>query len=93
MKRRLFLAAYDIKQPSRLREALYVLKDFACGGQDSVFECWLTGAEKSELMARMVETMDTTEDRFFVIPLDERGAFACLGTAVAAQDSPLYYVG
>jgi len=37
--RQLYLAAYDVSCPRRLRKALYVLRGFASGGQKSVFEC------------------------------------------------------
>ncbi len=40
--RKLYIAAYDISNPRRLRQALKILKGYACGRQKSVFECYLT---------------------------------------------------
>ena len=40
MSRKLYLVAYDVREPSRLRRALHILKDYAYAGQKSVFECW-----------------------------------------------------
>lgn len=36
-----YLAAYDVSDPKRLQQALHVLRDYATGGQKSVFECFL----------------------------------------------------
>ncbi len=44
MARTLYLVAYDVRRPSRLRKALRVLKDYASGGQKSAFECYLSAA-------------------------------------------------
>jgi CRISPR-associated protein Cas2 len=93
MERDLYLAAYDIAEPDRLHKSLDILKDYAGGGQKSVFECYLSGAEKKELFSRMEALMNLQEDRFFVIPLDERGIHASLGIADIPQDLSLYYIG
>ncbi len=93
MSRQLYLAAYDITQPSRLRRCLATLKDYAGGGQKSVFECFLSPQEKQELLARMTALIDPDTDRFVIAPLDERGLYYSLGKAEPPQDGPLYYVG
>jgi CRISPR-associated protein Cas2 len=90
--RKLYLAAYDIRDPRRLRKSLQVLRDYASGGQKSVFECYLTPAEKVELMRRMRSVMDVTEDRFLVVPLAS-GAVRVLGAAVMPVDPDFFYVG
>ena len=46
MVRDLYLVAYDIREPRRLRKMLYLLKEYASGGQKSAFECYLTAGEK-----------------------------------------------
>lgn len=91
--RNLYLAAYDIRCPRRLRRALQVLKDFACGGQKSVFECYLDVAERSELLRRIEDTIDLDVDRFLVVPIPGRGAVEVMGTAIAPADPEFYYVG
>lgn len=86
------LAAYDIRHPRRLRKALFVSKDYARGGQKSVFECYLTATEKQELTHRIKAVMDDTEDRFLIVPL-KSGAVSVLGKAIEPLDPGFYYVG
>ena len=42
----LYIAAYDVSEDRRLRQALMVLRNYATGGQKSVFKCFLSPAEK-----------------------------------------------
>ncbi len=91
-ERLLHLAAYDIRHHRRLRQCLYVLKDFACGGQKSVFECYLHPYERDELIARMLDVMDDSEDRFLVVPL-QTGPVQVMGVAVQPMDPDFFYVG
>lgn len=90
--RQLYLAAYDIRNAKRLRAALHVLKDFACGGQKSVFECYLAGCEREELLHRVELVMDPEEDRFLVVPLS-LGAVRVKGIAIEPADPDFFYVG
>ena len=64
-----YLAAYDVTDPERLQAALHVLKGYACGGQKSVFECFLTVRERGALLAEVRGVLDTREDRFMLLPL------------------------
>lgn len=91
--RSLFLAAYDIRQPRRLRQALRVIKAYACGGQKSAFECWLTPAEIPQIVAEMRAVMDQGEDQFALVPLDPRRTPVALGIAVPPADPAFYYFG
>lgn len=92
-QRQLYLAAYDISCNRRLRKALYVLRGYASGGQKSVFECFLTGAEKRQLLDDMAQVIDPEEDRFIVLRLAGAKHIRTLGKAVAPQDGSFYYVG
>lgn len=92
-QRRLFLAAYDVRNPRRLRRACKVLKDYACGGQKSVFECYLTDGERRRMIERVRAELDLAEDRFLVVPLRPSGAVRCLGTAVPARNTGFVYIG
>lgn len=92
-QRRLYLAAYDVRNPRRLRRACRVLKDYACGGQKSAFECFLTEAERRRMIQRVRSEIDLDEDRFLVVPLRPTGAVRCLGTAVPARDPGFVYIG
>ncbi|MCS7042810.1 MAG: CRISPR-associated endonuclease Cas2 [Bryobacteraceae bacterium] len=91
--RSLYLAAYDICDPRRLRKGLAVMKQFATGGQKSVFECFLTEAEKNRLIREMKDVIDPREDRFFLIPVEMRSPVRTLGIAIPPEDPPFYYAG
>ncbi|MEY6433624.1 CRISPR-associated endonuclease Cas2 [Thioalkalicoccus limnaeus] len=91
-KRILHLAAYDVSDPGRLREALVVLKGYASGRQKSVFECFLTPAERRRLLGQIRAVLNLHEDRFFLVRLDPRGRIRTLGIAVKPTDPPWFYV-
>ena len=88
----LYLAAYDVTDPDRLQAALRVLKGYACGGQKSVFECFLTERERRELVAQVRAVLDLTRDRFLLLPLGDI-TVRTLGIALPPSDPDFYYVG
>ncbi|MBE0436636.1 MAG: CRISPR-associated endonuclease Cas2 [Methylomicrobium sp.] len=92
-KRQLYLAAYDISCNKRLRKALYVLRAYASGGQKSVFECFLTPAEKCALLDEVAGVIDPVEDRFILLKLVGPKSIRTLGKAVLPQDGSFFYVG
>jgi len=92
-QRQLYLAAYDISCNRRLRKALYVLRGYASGGQKSVFECFLTDAEKRQLLENIGQVIDPVEDRFILLRLTGAKHIRTLGKAVRPQDGSFYYVG
>ncbi len=91
--RQLYLAAYDISCNRRLRKALYAVRGYASGGQKSVFECFLSPAEKTELLETVSQIIDHQEDRFMLIQLAGVKHIRTLGKAVLPQDGPFLYVG
>lgn len=93
MARKLFLAAYDVREPKRLRAALRVIKGFASGGQKSAYECWLTAAEREALVAAMAEVLDLAVDSFAIIPLEPRRPAITLGIASKPVDPAFFYLG
>ena len=94
MKNRiLHIAAYDISDDGRLRNALKVLKGYASSRQKSVFECFLTAAEQRTLLAEIRAVIDDAEDRFLLLRTEPRGSFRVLGKAIQPQDPPYFYVG
>lgn len=93
MNRQLYLVAYDVRAPKRLRHTHQVLKEFACGGQKSAFECYLTQAERDELVSRVERCMDTDEDALLVIRLTDPDKIATLGIAVKPADELFTYLG
>jgi CRISPR-associated protein Cas2 len=92
-QRRLHIAAYDISDDRRLREALQILKGFASGRQKSVFECFLTDAERRALIARVEALLDPAEDRFLLLRLEARGKVRVRGKGIKPTDPPWFYVG
>ncbi len=92
-QRKLFLAAYDIASPKRLRRALHVLRDYATGGQKSVFECYLTGSEREGLLERVEEIIEPNEDRFFLLRLDPRSKVKTLGLGEPPKDGRFFFLG
>lgn len=92
-QRTLFIAAYDIAAPDRLRAALKVLRDYSTGGQKSVFECFLSDVEKRALLTEVAAVIDAEEDRFLLMRLEPRVKVVTLGIAVAPVDPDFYYVG
>ena len=93
MNRDLYLVAYDVRHPTRLQRALYVLKDYACAGQKSVFECWLTPKEKRQLQARLNSELDFTCDSVMLSRLKKDHPVRTLGIAPEAEDTPFVYLG
>lgn len=92
-QRQLYLAAYDISCTRRLRKALYVLRGYASGGQKSVFECFLTDAEKHQLLEEIAQIINPVEDRFIMLHLASTQHIRTLGKAVPPQTGSFYYVG
>ncbi|MDX1606540.1 MAG: CRISPR-associated endonuclease Cas2 [Candidatus Competibacterales bacterium] len=91
-QRRLYIAAYDVSCPRRLQQSLRVLKGYASGGQKSVFECYLTAAERRNLLAEVGSVIDAREDRFLLLPLSGARSVEILGIAVRPEDPDYYYV-
>jgi CRISPR-associated protein Cas2 len=93
-QRNLYLAAYDIADPARLRRALYILRDYATGGQKSVFECFLAPAERRELLRRMRGLpVAEDEDRFLLIPLSGQARTRVLGLGRIPRNPRYFYLG
>lgn len=91
-QRNLYLAAYDIADPTRLRHALSVTKEYATGGQKSAYEIFLTPAEKRSFLASIHTLLNPTEDRFMLVRLDPRSKVYTLGKAVKPQDPAYFYI-
>jgi len=91
--RQLYIAAYDISCNRRLRKTLYVVRGYASGGQKSVFECFLTPAEKAQLLDDINSIIDPVEDRFILLKLLGAKHIRTLGKAVLPQDGSFFYVG
>ena len=69
------------------------MKGHATGGQKSAYECFLTPAERRDLLAKLREVIEPAEDRVLLIRLDPRSRVHTLGIAQAPQDPPFFYCG
>ncbi len=92
IQRDLYLAAYDISCPRRLRAVMDLVRAHATGGQLSAYECFLTPAERGALLASIDEVILPVQDRFLLLRLDTRMRVRTLGIAVMPEDPPFFYV-
>jgi CRISPR-associated protein Cas2 len=90
--RSLYLAAYDVADPRRLRAALDLIKGYSTGGQRSVHECFLTEGERAQLLADMALVLEEDEDSFLLLRLDPRARVYTLGIAAQPVDEPYFYL-
>lgn len=69
------------------------MRNYATGGQKSVFECYLTHAEAAALLMQMEEVIDLTTDRFMLLRLDPRSKVRTLGIAVKPVNPGYFLIG
>jgi CRISPR-associated protein Cas2 len=93
MNRKLYLVAYDIGHPKRLKKMLDILKDYASGGQKSAFECYLSVSEKEKLLTRVRDAMNIEEDAVIIVRMLNRESVTTLGIAVSPLDLLYTYIG
>ena len=93
MHRDLYLVAYDVRDPKRWAKVHKLVVGYATGGQKSAFECFLTEAERRDLVLQLQVTLDLSEDRAHVVRLRRNCAVWTLGVAVPPQDPVFYFVG
>ena len=93
MARQLYLAAYDIADVKRMARARERIRAYSTGGQKSVFECLLTGAESRALIAEMRLLLDSGEDSFLLFPMDPRARVDLMGRARRAETGACLYHG
>jgi len=93
MPRTLYLVAYDITQPRRLGKVRRILKEYATGGQLSVYECFLTDGERARVEAALLKCINPEKDRVHIFTMDARSRTHTLGIAVQPRDPAYFYVG
>lgn len=92
-ERSLYIVAYEIANPKRLRRVLQILKEYATGGQKSVFECFIAEGERRELLGRVRGELEETEDKFLLLRLDPRSEIRVYGRGVAPVNPSYFVVG
>ncbi|HXF94112.1 MAG TPA: CRISPR-associated endonuclease Cas2 [Nitrospiraceae bacterium] len=91
--RRLYLIAYDVCEPGRLNKVRDLLKAYSTGGQKSVYECWLSPTELTEVTDMLQGLIEPNEDRVHIVTLDGRSRPHTLGIAVPPADPAFFYFG
>jgi CRISPR-associated protein Cas2 len=91
--RRLYLVAYDICEMKRLNRVRELLKGYSTGGQKSVYECWFSPAELTEVTETLRRLIVPEEDRVHVVTVDGRSRPHVLGVAVPPADPAFFYFG
>lgn len=79
--RTLYLVAYDVCAPRRLRKICRYLTGYKVAGQKSVFEIWVTPAELKRIRADLAALMDAEKDRLNIFALDPRSKPRLYGRA------------
>ena len=90
--RRYYLLAYDVGSDRRRAAVLKAVKAHGLGGQKSAHECWLSKAERRELMRRLGSLTDPTEDRILLLRLDPRSQARQLGKGETLVDPTLFHI-
>ena len=89
--RRLYVVAYDIRDPTRLRRVLAVVKSWSAGGQKSVHECWLEDAEAERLIAELEAEIRDDVDSLVVFRPEDPKKTRTLGIATPPEDRDWFY--
>lgn len=67
--RRLFIVAYDISDPKRLRKVFRTLKGYGEHLQYSVFRCDITASQRVQLGARLRQITHHEQDQVMFVDL------------------------
>jgi CRISPR-associated protein Cas2 len=73
--RRLYLVAYDICEPRRLRRVFKTMQGFGEHLQLSLFQCDLTPVDRVEMQAALEAIIDHEEDKVLIIDLGPTESF------------------
>lgn len=90
------LVAYDIADPKRLRRVAAVCLNYGIRVQRSLFECWLTEDQFTELWQQLLAEFNEEEDQLVAYPIDARQArqrITAGHTMTCTEEISVYYVG
>jgi len=90
MKRRAYLAAYDIADSKRLRRVAKCLSQVGIRMQYSLFYLPLSVAERVGLLRELADLIDPNEDDVRLYPLPKRGKMTLLGREPFPDDMALF---
>ncbi len=92
MSRTLYLVCYDISSPGRLRRVHRCVAAYAIGGQKSFYECWMTDADRHNLVGELKRLIDPKNDSIHFFQLDPRIDPMFFGTANRQSFQPFLIV-
>lgn len=92
MKNRLFITAYDVPCPRRLRWARQCVTAWAQGGQRSVLECWAPNREGARLYGDMCAPLNAASDKLGVFHVGAERRSIVLGRALPPRDAPIFLI-
>jgi CRISPR-associated protein Cas2 len=93
MQRDLYLVAYDVRDPARLRRVRREVAGYATGGQKSARECLLSARDRDDLVGRLRRALDPALDRAHLVRLRRDVTVWTLGRAVPPHTGPFCFVG
>ncbi|HXF76025.1 MAG TPA: CRISPR-associated endonuclease Cas2 [Methylomirabilota bacterium] len=73
--RRLYLVAYDICEPRRLRKVFKTMQGFGEHLQLSVFQCDLTAVDRVEMQTTLETIINHEQDKVLIIDLGPTASF------------------
>ena len=91
---RLTVVAYDIADDTRRRQAARICEQRMLRVPESVFEAWLTTAERDRLMEalRQVIELESDQIRLYPLALREGSRRTVVGAMPQALPTPDYYL-
>ncbi len=63
------MVCYDIRDEKRLRKVFRIMKGFGSSLQYSIFKCSLTPIKYQQLLSRIDEVIEKSEDRVMIVDL------------------------
>ena len=96
-QRIIYIVAYDICNPRRLRKVYKLMRGYGEHWQYSVFKCELTSTQKAKMIAELSELIQKNEDQVLLAPLgpaDGRNAsrIEILGVPLPRQVHSAYII-
>ena len=90
----LTVIVYDVADDRRRTKLHALLKQYGVAVQESAFEGRLTPAERTRLLDRVEQILDTKADRFvlYTVPKDHEERIAVVGLARPAIPDPGYFL-
>ncbi|HHQ4593940.1 TPA: CRISPR-associated endonuclease Cas2 [Aeromonas veronii] len=92
IKRQLFVCCYDISDDKARKSVHRVVRSFACGGQKSAYECFLSPSEAALLLA-MTQGSLADGDNLVLQPISTARDIVTLGCASKPVNLGFCYLG